>query len=325
MDKKNLIGDSGMLSNYPHTNMEKYELSRILANWNTGLTYNRPCTGECTIIGMEAGLEFANGTSANIDSGMWLHHMVMFNAGPGREESVCTTMDVSVPHVTINATARSSERFFASGNERTIGIFPEWGISDTGYRIKSTDSFAGLLEFMNENMEDKLVYMTITYDTVDGYPFKDDLRCVWFDVRQCGTSEVNPPKGQNRFSLDYTWTSDIQGEAIGFIGHLHDGGESITLKVGGQNTCTNVAKYGTKPEYVQKAAKGHHSQGALTHISELLPCFGSELPKKEVKVGQNWTLTANYNFDKHLGMKYEDGDWDAVMGIGMLFVRVKGK
>src|ERR1700760_479142 len=126
---------------------------------------------------MEAGLEFANGTSANIDSGLWLHHMVMFNVGPGREESVCTYRDVSLPHVSIGATARTSERFFASGNERTTGIFPEWGISDTGYRIRSTDRFAVLLELMNENMEDKLTYMTITYDMVDGYPFKDDIKC----------------------------------------------------------------------------------------------------------------------------------------------------
>src|ERR1700742_1100898 len=98
--------------------------------------------------------------------------------------------------------------------------------------------------------------MTVTYDIVDGHPYQDEIRPIWFDVRQCGTSEVNPPKGKNQFSLDYTWTSSLNGEVIGSIGHLHDGGDTVTLSVDGQNTCTNVAKYGTKPEYVQKNAMG---------------------------------------------------------------------
>jgi hypothetical protein len=32
----------------------------------------RPCD-KCTIIAMEAGLEYESGINANIDTGMWLH------------------------------------------------------------------------------------------------------------------------------------------------------------------------------------------------------------------------------------------------------------
>jgi len=306
MGHKNMLGEGGMLSNYPHGNLEK------------------PCEGECTIIGMSAGLEYANGTNANIDSGMWLHHTVFFNAGPGREDPTCMDKEISVPHVTTGATARSSERFFASGNERTPGIFPEWGVKDAGYKIKSTDRFAALVELMNENMEDKTVYMTVTYDVVDGHPFKDEIKCVWHDVRNCGTSEVNPPKGQNRFSLGSKWTSNVNGQIIGAIGHLHDGGTSVTLEVDGKRTCTNVAKYGTKPEYVQKTAMGHLANGALTHISDMNNCYGAEFPEKVMKVGQVWDLTANYDFSEYTGMKHEDGDWDEVMGISIMYIRRPG-
>jgi hypothetical protein len=52
-------GEYGALSNFPD------------------LTPEKPCE-ECTIVRMEAGLEYPNGTDANIDSGMWLHHVRHF-------------------------------------------------------------------------------------------------------------------------------------------------------------------------------------------------------------------------------------------------------
>jgi len=305
MNKLNMLGQGGMLANYPHDNMEK------------------PCSGDCTILGITAGLEYPDGKNANIDTGLWLHHMVMFNKGPGRSDPTCNDFEVSVPHNTVGGTSRSSERFFASGNERSVANFPKWGVKDAGYKIRSTDTFASLVEFMNENMDDKVVYMTITYDIVEGHPFKDDVKVVWFDIRQCGTSEANPPKGQDRFSFDYKWKSTIDGEVIGSIGHLHDGGDQLTMNVEGENTCTNTASYGTKPEYVQKTAMGHHANGALTHISDMKVCHGESLPKKQMKVGQTWGISADYDFGKYKGMKHDDGSWDEVMGIAITFVRVK--
>lgn len=44
--------------------------------WNSpSPSIDKPCTGKCTIIGMNAGLEFADGTDANTDSKLWLHHV----------------------------------------------------------------------------------------------------------------------------------------------------------------------------------------------------------------------------------------------------------
>jgi hypothetical protein len=53
MMKTNPTGERGMLWNYPDLQIE------------------RPCNGECTILRQLAGLEYANGSIANIDSGMW--------------------------------------------------------------------------------------------------------------------------------------------------------------------------------------------------------------------------------------------------------------
>jgi hypothetical protein len=168
--------------------------------------------------------------------------MVLFNVGPGREDPPCSGRDISLPHATIGATPRNSERIFASGNERTRADFAGWGVKDAGYKLQPADKFAALVELMNENMFDVTVFMTMTYDYVEGHPYKDDVKCIWFDVRQCGTSEVNPPKGQRKFILDYQWKASIDGEVIGSIGMLH----SIHVRLlftnkQLQNICTTVA------------------------------------------------------------------------------------
>lgn len=55
--RKNDFGEMGSLYNYPDTEIE------------------RPCGGDCILLGITAGLEYPNGTDANIGDGMWLHHV----------------------------------------------------------------------------------------------------------------------------------------------------------------------------------------------------------------------------------------------------------
>lgn len=62
-----------------------------------------PCT-DCTIIFVQAGLEYDDGTTADADTQFWLHHTVIYNQN--KLPAVC-----SLPgHV---------DKLFASGNERT--------------------------------------------------------------------------------------------------------------------------------------------------------------------------------------------------------------
>lgn len=52
MKTKNILGEEGALWNYADPSLEK------------------PCE-ECTVIGINAGLEYPDGTNANIDTGLW--------------------------------------------------------------------------------------------------------------------------------------------------------------------------------------------------------------------------------------------------------------
>jgi hypothetical protein len=68
----------------------------------------KPCE-DCLITFMQADLEFPNGSYANADLGMWLHHVVQVDSAV--DDTVCGK----------NVTKRrmAPNRFFASGNERS--------------------------------------------------------------------------------------------------------------------------------------------------------------------------------------------------------------
>jgi hypothetical protein len=67
----------------------------------TEMDAEKPCQ-DCLITAIQAGLEYPNSSYANANSGMWLHHIVLYDFG--RKDVACPDL----PY-----------RFFASGNERT--------------------------------------------------------------------------------------------------------------------------------------------------------------------------------------------------------------
>jgi hypothetical protein len=59
---------------------------------------------DCTITYIQAGLEYPNGTYANANTSLWLHHVLLYNLN--NLDTVCGNNE-------------PGERFFASGNERS--------------------------------------------------------------------------------------------------------------------------------------------------------------------------------------------------------------
>lgn len=59
----------------------------------------------------------------------------------------------SLPHMVIGSDAGKSERFFSSGNERSVAKFnPPW-VKDQilGYYLYATDKFSFIVDLMNQN------------------------------------------------------------------------------------------------------------------------------------------------------------------------------
>jgi Stress up-regulated Nod 19 len=250
--------------------------------------------------------------------------MVLFNQGAGRSDATCNWLPISPPHLIAGVLPTTSERLFASGNERTKVILEAWNFPKVGYKVKESDKFSLIVDLMNENMQDKQVYLTMTYDFVDGHPEDyDSVRPVWFDVAQCLTSEWPAPYNDGNYTIpSMTWKANFDGDIIGAIGHLHDGGQRISLDVDGKRVCNSDASYGTSPEFVSKMKMGN-ANSATEHISDMTSCVNEKMGITKLVKGQTWKLKAEYDYVKNKGNVHENGKQSNVMGIAIMWVKVK--
>ena len=104
---------------------------------------------------------------------------------------------------------------------------------------------------MNHSDVTKTVFFTFKIDWLPGSAAGvRPVTPVWLDVNNCRTSEYQVPAGPT--STHWTWPSTITGRIVGTGGHVHTGGDRITVtnQTTGQRICTSWAGYGTKPAYM---------------------------------------------------------------------------
>jgi len=93
--------------------------------------------------------------------------------------------------------------------------------------------------------------------------------------------------------------------------------------------CDSRATYGGDARYVSPGAPGsaggEHSHGApgKPHISKMVLCYKgmSELKVPQMKVGDVWTVEADYDYRKFKGATHPNGKQENVMGIALVYVR----
>lgn len=255
--------------------------------------------------------------------------MVGFTVGPGRWDPTCIQNSQSLPHFAVGTTSSLSERNFASGNERTPAEISKWASQGkkAGYQINKEDKFRVIVDLMNMNMEDRVVYLTMTYDYVEGKLPADymDIKPIWFDADQCGMSEIHPPKEKGSFDVPAkAWYPNFEGEMVVMGGHLHDGGTTAQMFVNNALICDSKAAYSEKPEYVYKSttAMPMGEKFAENHISSMNVCFFDQKQKKLDK-SEAWTLKGFYDYDKYTGNLEGSGEQADIMSIAIAYAAVK--
>ncbi|KAF1981070.1 hypothetical protein K402DRAFT_343168, partial [Aulographum hederae CBS 113979] len=270
-----------------------------------------PCN-DCLITWMQAGLTLENGSYANAQQGLWLHHGVQLETGS--TDVVCPNGYENLP---INW-----NRFFASGNERSATNLCLNGTSKTGYYLSPTSQIWTMLEVMNQTPHPMKGMLTIDYEYLPGPSFPpgfQKLKSVWLDVAGCGNSEVPAVRNASTFDLrsPTPWTVPKEwpaGRAVITAGHLHDGGTRLQLQRNGESVCDSTATYGGDPGYVDGTAMPGMDGMKMEHISHMQTC---DVPT--VKAGDVFEVQAFYNFTGRPGMVNDDGTLSPVMGIGMMY------
>jgi len=255
-----------------------------------------PCN-DCMITFMQAHLEYANGSTADAATGMWMHHVVFLNTG--KRDSVCPPE--SVP----------AQRFFASGNERTAvdltSTFSASGTQHLGYPFPANASFIMFGELMSMLDTPQEVVFSMVWEFLPSPPsyFKHAIP-YWLDVTGCGDSDVQAEADKQ---FDYSsppLKADFNADIALIAGHLHDGGTHVDLLLDGEVVCTSEAIYGS--------ADG--PLGATDHIAEMTSCLNAGT----VKPGEQWYIKASYDTTMHPPMSANDRSLEPVMGIALAYL-----
>jgi len=232
----------------------------------------------------------------------------------------------SLPHVDVGMSPGSGERYFSSGNERSVVAMDRKGPNTkAGYHLRSGDKSAVIVDLMNINMKDMTVWMTMYYDIIEG-PLPTgwkDIKTIWFDVNQCGTSEVRAPQQSGQFTIkSKPWSANFEGEIVGLGAHLHDGGVKVEITGGGKLQCLSKAGYAESKEFIQTMAMGKDKTIAK-HISSMTTCYDDEvLPIPKLTKGTSWMVTGYYDYNAHAGQKDDKGKQSEIMAISLMFVAV---
>jgi hypothetical protein len=322
MNKKSVDGHNGMLFNFPDTRIQ------------------RPCEGYCVILWQRAGLEYVDGRNANIDSGMWyvqtrrrnpvsqgfcmhdqftkstndnrLHHMVHFTSGDTRWDPTGYDTTLCVPHLAVLTTSSNTERYFTSGNERTPfdfnALYDANNDIGSGYQLRPDDQFSWLVELMNMGMEDQTVYLTMTYDYLDGPLPRGwrDIKTAWIDVMQCAASDFHPPYQNGYFTAESKpWKPNFEGQIVGVMTHLHDGGTMVDVITNRYNDtlCSTEARYSETEEYTYRDTMGamNGDKLATQHISSMDGCYMRAGPPAYMTRDQAWRFRGHYDYDLREG------------------------
>jgi hypothetical protein len=177
-----------------------------------------PCTN-CYITDIIPNLVYTpGGATANLDTGVGMHHFVLSNAGSGKQDATCPGTGPGI----------LGERFMASGNERTHMHMP----NGFGYQQGSNSTYNMIYHLINRNTTTKSVYVEVIYRYVTS---ADPVRPLWLDIdgmgAACNDSEYTIPTGYS--DSHASWTSTVNGRIVAISGHMHD------VDITGPAACTS--------------------------------------------------------------------------------------
>ncbi len=193
------------------------------------LEFAKPCAN-CFITGVTFDLTNADGTPADMNTGVMLHHVGLYDlAQPDSAQQPCTV----------------GRPAFGSGDERA-----PWLVTPPGYGLEVTPApWTGFAEVMNHSSEPREVYLNATVHHVPKSPDIKPITPIMLSVADaCSGFDYDVPAGPNATSLE--WTSTVTGRVVWALGHVHAGGKGLILEnlTTGQRICSSEAGYGGDPK-----------------------------------------------------------------------------
>ncbi|QDS69179.1 hypothetical protein FKW77_000002 [Venturia effusa] len=270
-----------------------------------GVKIHKPCE-ECYLGAFQGGLEYEDGSDANVATGPYLHHFVIVNNN--KPDWVCGLRSRSMYR---------PQYVYNSGNER-----PPVRLNTKhkfGMRVDYEDTFSAAGELMNMSNETKIVYATTIYEVIPldapGYREATHIRV---DVWMCGASDVPAKSGAYKYTSP-EWKSPYAGVMLHSDGHGHDGTTHVALTKNGQEYCDSIQYYGLRNgTFLPKDLATQHAanHGAeMQYISDAVACENTGRLEK----GDVLQTIAYYDESKYPQMTFK-GHKENQMGISFVYI-----
>jgi hypothetical protein len=268
-----------------------------------------PCTN-CIVLNGRVRLEFENGTHANIDRGIYLHHSIMMDGGKRRVVATnCPGAKgplASGPSIVLGGGSDDAMQWFTSYD----------GKFKSGYFIDKGDTFTMLTDVMTYLPYRENVYVALDMEYIPEFRSDySDIVTIIESVNQCHSPTFDLPlKPWSKVGgkLVLPWN----GTLVSTVGHLHDGGVAVKVRMNDEEVCDSVATYGVNPEYVSsmKATDGK----PWTTISNMRRCS----PVKEFTKGTVMEVTTSYDLTQHPLRLNNERKAEQVMGFAISNIAV---
>lgn len=241
---------------------------------------------DCTVISGKTDITYEDGSRANIATGVYTHHILLFdqNKRPIDFVSFCPG------HYDAPVTVRSpfGNGFLGGGvDEFTTYYTTPDGKLDSGYYIKD-NAFLLQMEVVNYNNATQPVYLTMDYEYLPGKPDKEAMSTL-LTITGCSMRPGfhTTVSKANLTSGDFMVTGD--GWIVSARGHLHDGGSQMQLRLNGNDICNSTAIYGGAGSKMKMDGKEWDTISEMTVCRDMIP----------VKRGDYLTMSAIYDTESH--------------------------
>jgi hypothetical protein len=166
------------------------------------------CGGECTIISGKAGLEFEDGTAADVSKGVYIHHILSTNNAKKITPFV-SRCDTQGDVETVSRPTKSNAGFVGvsddNGNEPLMYGTAD-GKIEGGYWLSKEDSFGVWVDLVNLDKTPKKVYVTYELEYLPGHVGVDSqgslisvTGCTPRRIATPATGPANTTSGKFRF------------------------------------------------------------------------------------------------------------------------------
>jgi hypothetical protein len=229
----------------------------------------KPCE-DCFITGFVPRLVYADGSPADMRTGVMLHHFGLFD--PSRPDPA-------------NRPCAWGGPVFGSGDERTpwLRLPPGFGFPVTPV------PWVGFAEIMNHGSDAREVHLEAdVYQVPASTPGMRPVTPIMLSVADaCSAMEYTAPAGRSATTL--AWTSPVTGRIVWGLGHVHPGGMGVVLtnETTGERICASRAGYGTARH------AGGHPDPMASLVRSMSTCSWDSLGT--VRKGDRLTVTSLYD------------------------------